>query len=93
MKLYFKDIEIGEIKDVFIETPWMYGTIHLNENSKPFQEYFREMVNEDSTFDFESMDPEFLDDENWTVLDEGQYLGIDIPAVYIEDTTIAWRWR
>ncbi len=32
----------------------MYGTIHLNDNSKPFQEYFHEMVDEDSTFDFES---------------------------------------
>ena len=43
----------------------MYGTIHLNDNSKPYQEYFREMVDEDSTFGFESIDPEFLDDENW----------------------------
>lgn len=85
MKLYFKDTEIGEIRDVFVETPWMYETIHLNDNSKPFQEYFRKMVDEDSTFDFESTDPEFLDDENWSVFDEneGKYLGIDIPAIHI----------
>ena len=37
----------------------MYGTIRLYENSKPFQKYFREMVDEDSVFDFESIDPEF----------------------------------
>lgn len=60
MKLYFKDIEIGEIKDVFVDMPWMYGTIRLYENSKTFQKYFREMVNEDSAFNFESIDPEFL---------------------------------
>ena len=73
----------------------MYGTIHLNDNSKPYQEYFREMVDEDSTFGFESIDPEFLDDENWCVFDENEekYLGIGIPAIHIEDTTIAWRWR
>ncbi|MBJ7987021.1 hypothetical protein JFU18_29330 [Bacillus sp. TH22] len=95
MKLYFKDIEIGEIKDVFVDMPWMYGTIRLYENSKTFQKYFREMVNEDSAFNFESIDPEFLDDENWSVFDESekQYLGIDIPAIHMEDTTIAWRWR
>ncbi|AIY77170.1 hypothetical protein NT98_939 [Bacillus cereus] len=29
MKLYFKDMEIGEIKDVFGDMPWMYGTICL----------------------------------------------------------------
>ena len=72
MKLYFKDTEIGEIRDIFAETPWMYGTIHLNDNSKPYQEYFREMVDEDSTFGFESIDPEFLDDENWSVFDENE---------------------
>ncbi|WP_369903467.1 hypothetical protein [Bacillus manliponensis] len=95
MRLYFKNIEIGEITEVFGDTPWMYGTIHLNKNSKPFQEYFREMVNEESTFDFESMNPEFLDDESWSVFDEDeeQYLGIGIPAIHMEDTTIAWRWR
>ena len=59
MKLYFKGMEIGEIKDVFGDMPWMYGTIRLFENSKPFQKYFREMVDEDSIFDFESIDPEF----------------------------------
>lgn len=40
MKLYFKDIEIGEIKDVFVDMPWMYGTIRLYENSKTFQKIF-----------------------------------------------------
>ncbi|EJS72572.1 hypothetical protein CN425_12875 [Bacillus cereus] len=95
MKLYFKDMEIGEIKDVFGDMPWMYGTIRLYENSKPLQNYFREMVDEDSVFDVESIDPEFLDDENWFVYDEVNrwYLGIDIPAIYMEDITVAWRWR
>ncbi|MDM5187366.1 hypothetical protein QUF99_08545 [Bacillus sp. DX4.1] len=95
MKLYFKDIALGEISEVYTDYPWMYGSIHLNENSKPFYEYFRGMIDEDNAFDFESADPEFLDDRNWSVFDEseGKYLGIDIPAVYIEDTTVAWRWR
>ena len=95
MKLYFKGMEIGEIKDVFGYMPWMYGTIRLFENSKPFQKYFREMVDEDSIFDFESIDPEFLHEENWSIFDEDdqRYLRIDIPAIYMEDTTIAWRWR
>lgn len=63
--------------------------------SKPFQKYFREMVDEDSIFDFESIDPEFLYEENWSIFDEDdqRYLGIDIPAIHMEDTTIAWRWR
>lgn len=95
MKLYFKDIELGDITEVSTDTPWMYGTIHLNENSKPFHEYFHGMVDEDNEFDFEVADSEFLAESNWFILDEneGKYLGIDIPAIYIEDTTIAWRWR
>lgn len=95
MKLCFKDMEIGEIKDVFGDMPWMYGTIRLFENSKPFQKYFREMVDEDSGFDFESIDPEFSYEENWSIFDEDdqRYLGINIPAIHMEDTTIAWRWR
>lgn len=90
MRLYFKDIEMGEIIDVFADTPWMHGTIFLNDNSKPFQEYFRQMVAEDST-----LDSEFLDSENWFVFDENEesYLAIDIPAIHIENKTIAWRWR
>jgi len=34
MKLCFKDMEIGEIKDVFGDMPWMYGTIRLFENRR-----------------------------------------------------------
>ncbi|WP_410981582.1 hypothetical protein [Bacillus cereus] len=95
MKLYFKDIELGKITEVSTDAPWMHGTIHLNENSQPFHEYFRGMVDEENEFDFEVVDPEFLAEGNWSILDknEGKYLGIDIPAIYIEDTTIAWRWR
>ncbi|MEH7457696.1 hypothetical protein V7183_10785 [Bacillus sp. JJ1127] len=61
----------------------------------PFQEYFRGMIDEENEFDFEGTDPEFLDERNWSVFDEseGTYLGITLPAIYIEDTTIAWRWR
>ncbi|MGG3519759.1 hypothetical protein ABES33_07150 [Bacillus pseudomycoides] len=95
MKLYFKDIELGEITELSADPPWMYGTIHLNEKSKPFHEYFHGMVDEDNEFDFDSADPEFLAESNWSILDEneGKYLGIDIPAIYIENTIIAWRWR
>ncbi|MBC6976138.1 hypothetical protein H9I32_28365 [Bacillus sp. Xin] len=95
MKLYFKDIELGDITEVSADTPWMHGTIHLNENSQPFHEYFRGMVDEEIEFDFEVADPEFLAESNWFIFDENEckYLEIDIPAIYIEDTTIAWRWR
>ncbi|EEL51854.1 MULTISPECIES: hypothetical protein [Bacillus cereus group] len=85
MKLYFKDIELGQITEVSANSPWIYGTIHLNENSKPFHEYFRGMVDEEIEieFDFEVADPEFLAESNWSILDEneGKYLGIDIPAI------------
>lgn len=33
MKLYFKDIELGQITEVSADSPWIYGTIHLNEIS------------------------------------------------------------
>lgn len=37
----------------------------------------------------------YIDDEICSVFDEDErtYLGIDILAIHIEDTTIAWRWR
>ena len=53
------------------------------------------MVDEDSIFDFESIDPEFLYEENWAIFEEDaqRYLGIDIPAIHMEYNMIAWRWR
>lgn len=71
--LFVKSLLImGEISDIFTGIPWMYGTIHLSDKSNVFHTYFKEMVDEESTFDFESIYTEFLNDENWSIFDENE---------------------
>ncbi|WP_028403031.1 hypothetical protein [Ectobacillus panaciterrae] len=92
MKLYFKKECLGSILNVSAEGTWMFGTIEPNENMSKFQEFFVKLIDEEG-FVEEDMNPEWLDEVNWFIMNDQQELkGIELPAIY-EDGEINWRWR
>ncbi len=92
MFLYYKDEKLGEIHDVSGEGMWMYGILSPYENIEIFRDLFNDLIDEDGDFDETKYDEEWLEDENWYILDENNSKrGIIVPAVY-PDGAINWRW-
>lgn len=91
MELLFKDNIIGYIKDIYTEDYWIHGLFNKTDKFKNYSEFFKGIVNEDS-FDESKFDSELLDDNNWSVNDNGKIVGIYIPAIY-EDGEISFRYR
>ncbi|WP_412096273.1 hypothetical protein [Bacillus licheniformis] len=81
---------IIKIKGATVEGVWIYGTIIPNKNMEKFKDFF----NEDDPFAIEQYSEEWLDDENWFIIDEKQKkVGISLPGIYENDNEINWRWR
>ena len=92
-RLFFQDICLGEITEVYGESHWMSGTLWPTPESASFRDFFRWMVDENNA----SLDPPFdealLDEDNWFIEQEdGVKVGISLPAVQ-PDSEIGWRWR
>lgn len=92
-RLFFQEICLGEITDVYGESHWMSATLTPTSDADSFKEFFRWMVDEANV----SIDPPFdealLNEENWFVEQEdGAKVGISVPAVQV-DSEIGWRWR
>lgn len=91
MELLFKDNIIGYIKDIYTEDYWIHGLFEKTDKFKNYSEFFKGIVCEDG-FDESKFDSELLDDNNWSVNDNGKGAGIYIPAIY-EDGDISFRYR
>lgn len=91
MELLFKDNIIGYIKDIYTEDYWIHGLFNKTDKFKNYSEFFLGIVCEDG-FDESKFDSELLDDDNWSVNDNGKVVGIYIPAIY-EDGDISFRYR
>lgn len=91
MELLFKDNIIGYIKDIYTEDYWVHGLFKKTDKFKNYSEFFKSIVCEDG-FDESKFDSELLDDDNWSVNDNGKVVGIYIPAIY-EDGDISFRYR
>lgn len=91
MELLFKDNIIGYIKDIYTEDYWIHGLFEKTDKFKGYSEFFKGIVCEDG-FDESKFDSELLDDNNWSVNDNGKGAGIYIPAIY-EDGDISFRYR
>jgi hypothetical protein len=94
MNLYYKDVNLGEIKDNYVvDGMWLYGEIFPNDNLEIFREFLKALVDEDHDFQEDHYDEDWLNEENWFITDkDGVKKGIIVPAVY-EDGAINWRWR
>ncbi|MCW3098219.1 MAG: hypothetical protein JWL77_3837 [Chthonomonadaceae bacterium] len=90
MKLYHKELLLGEITDVGTDQPWMMGSIQFTPQAATYQDFFAFMTDESNAME----EPPFSEDllENWFIEDElGKKQEIEFPAVH-EDNTIEWRW-
>ncbi|WP_121639460.1 hypothetical protein [Virgibacillus sp. Bac330] len=93
MKLYFSNECLGEIKNVNVEGMWVNGNIIPNKNIEKFKAFFAAIVNEENELVEANFNKEWLDDNNWYIIDnQKEKKGIVIPAVY-PDGDIYWRWR
>lgn len=91
MELLFKENIIGYIKDIYTEDNWIHGLFKGTDEFKDYSEFFKGIVCEDG-FDESKFDCELLDDDNWSVNDNGKVVGIYIPAIY-EDGDISFKYR
>nr|WP_205831390.1 hypothetical protein [Bacillus altitudinis] len=72
---------------------WVNGEITPSNNIVKFNDFFAALVDEENDFVETNYNDEWLDDNNWYIIDdENKRRGIYIPAVY-PDREISWRWR
>lgn len=91
MELLFKENIIGYIEDIYTEDYWIHGLFKRTDKFKEYRDFCEDIVCEDG-FDESKFDDELLDDNNWSVSDNGKVTGIYIPAIY-EDGDISFRYR
>ncbi|ALM29135.1 hypothetical protein [Bacillus altitudinis] len=93
MKLYFLNEFLGDIRDINVDGMWVNGEITPSNNIVKFNDFFAALVDEENDFVETNYNDEWLDDNNWYIIDdENKRRGIYIPAVY-PDREISWRWR
>ncbi|MGE7593542.1 hypothetical protein ACQKM1_08490 [Peribacillus frigoritolerans] len=93
MFLYFRNECLGEIQNDYKEGLWFYGSIIANENIKKYKDFLAALVNEENEFKEDSFNEDWLNDDNWFIIDEHQNKkGIYLPAIH-EDGEINWRYR
>ena len=84
---------MGEIQNDYKEGVWFYGSIIANENIKKYKDFLAALVNEEKEFKEDSFNEDWLNDDNWFIVDKHQNKkGIYLPAIH-EDGEINWRYR
>lgn len=91
MELFFQEVVIGYIDSISKEGFWNYGIFTPNEDFKNYIDFFKAIVCE-CGFDETEFDNELMKDDNWYIRDNGNKIGISIPAIY-EDGDISFRYR
>lgn len=93
MKLYFLNEFLGDIHNINVDGMWTNGEITPSKSIDKFNDFFVAIVDEENDFEETNYRDEWLDDNNWYIIDnENEKKGIYIPAVY-PDGEISWRWR
>lgn len=91
VELLFKKNVIGYINKTDNENKWVYGVFTQNDNFYQYIDFFKAIVCEDG-FDETQFDGALMEENNWSVNDNGELIGICIPAIY-SDGFIAFRYR
>lgn len=93
MKLYFLDEFLGDIRNITAEGTWMNAEISPSTTMNKFKNFFAAMIDEENDFEETNFNEEWLDYNNWYIIDnQNRKRGIYIPAVFL-DGEISWRWR
>jgi hypothetical protein len=90
--LYWKDQQLGTVRACEGEFPWMSGDFSPTAIDRPFRELFKFMADDDAGEP--PFGEELLEEGNWWMVGfDGQRRGITVPAVWLDEGHIAWRWR
>jgi hypothetical protein len=94
-RLFWKDRELGEVHDLSGDYPEVWATFRPGPGlDASFRELFAFLVDEERSAEEPPFAEELPDNDNWWLVDDrGKRWGISLPAVYLNDNTIAWRWR
>ena len=92
-EIFFKDKLIGELSDIILDTDlWYSANIKISEYGKELTDFFAVLLNENaSNTDIELLNSELLYDDCWYIVDSGENVSIEIPAIYFEENTVMWR--
>ena len=93
LKLFHKDMHIGNITYLGYENAWIEGEVTLLPAADPYKEFFAYMTGDDTDF---SEDPPYGEDllspDNWYVEDDKGKHGIEVPFIR-NSRFIYWRER
>lgn len=93
MQLLFHEEVIGIIRDQSNDGPEMWGSFEPNDAAIKFTEMWNFMADEDNWDKDPPVSEDYLEDSNWSILeDAGTRRQIFLPAVY-PDGSISWHWR
>jgi hypothetical protein len=92
-ELLYKETPIGNITITRHDFPWTYGIFSKYAEFEKYNTFFQILVSENSNDnDLKRFDEELFNENNWHLKNEGEIVGIDIPAIY-EDNEIGFRYR
>ncbi|WP_322088091.1 hypothetical protein [Burkholderia sp. BCC1999] len=92
MDLIFDDQLVGKISDAAQEGSWFMGSITLSPFGTSLVKFFAFMTDESGELSESDFDSKLLDEKNWWISDQGERKAISLPAVYIDDNSVYWRW-
>jgi hypothetical protein len=86
---------IGHIKNFgHDDGAWFVGDIVLSTEGANMRHFFAYLVDENDLIEFNGP-ADWLDENNWFLCetDTGTKKEISLPAIYVDDGSIYWRWR
>jgi hypothetical protein len=93
--LYSQDRDLGEVHHLSADFPHAWAHFSPSPGLEAtILDLFSFLVDEDRSPEDPPFQTELLDEGNWYVVDtRGRRGGITVPAVYLDEGTIAWRFR
>jgi len=93
MKLFYKEIYIGDITITGHDFPWMHGTFAKHLEYEQFKDFFAFLVSNDKKEgDEKNFDIEMFDGNNWTIQNETETVWIFPPHIYDTSNEIGFRY-
>jgi hypothetical protein len=94
-RLLWKDRDLGEVSNLFGEFPWMSATFRPGRGlNKQFRKLFAFLAAEPPPAQDPPFAEDLLSDDHWWLVDDAEKRwGISLPAVFLDEGSISWRWR
>lgn len=94
-ELLYRDTLIGYVKNYAPDDgAWFVGDVELSPAGASMRHFFAHLIDESDSVVFTGPN-DWMEDSNWFLRDveSATLKGISLPAVYIEDGNIYWRWK